>query len=307
MRLADHRMSHFTGMLAILLCIHSILTADLPPDGFDHSDPQVYSPLIQKLKHDGFSEEFLNQFYSTSDTRFYERLTRVNLLHREQADPYDKMKNPEAIAAIRNFTISHQDFLQQIESRFEVDRHVIAAILYVESRFGKSSGKHPVLYTLSSMTLAPEDWSIRSLIERMDSLFPDLSGIERERKLTWIKDRAESKATWAYSELTTLLELKQSRGLDINSLKGSWAGAFGIPQFLPSSYAAYGVDGNGDGSVDLYTMKDALASVANYLHENGWRSHGISQERKRRAIWSYNHSKYYVDLITYLAEEASGT
>ncbi len=300
-----------TGYLFSLILIVCLLPPALhtapTPDGYDHNTSHVYSPLVEKLENDGFPRDYLEAIYITPETKFYERLTRINLLHREKADPYAKMRNADAVHAIREFLTAHEETFRQMKERYPVDPGVIAAILYVESRFGKAAGDHPVLYALSSMTLAPEDWSIRALIDRMDSVFPDLTAMERERKITWIQDRAASKASWAYDELTTLLKLRESHDLDVQSLEGSWAGAFGIPQFLPSSYAAYAVDGNGDGRIDLYTMKDAIMSVANYLYENGWRSGNINQEKKRRTIWSYNHSSYYVDLITYLAGEAAGS
>jgi len=290
------------GLVVVL--IPAVLLAPPPPDGFDHSVSEFYTPLIEQLKQDGISNDYLEQIFSSSDSRFYQRLTQVHLFHKETADPYAKMQNAQSIQAIREFLARHKQIFDRIEQDYPVDRHVIASILYVESRFGNSPGRHPVVYVLSSMSLASKEWSIRSLLERLDNTFPDLSAIERQRKITWIKDRAESKASWAYEELTTLLKLRESHNLDVRSLRGSWAGAFGIPQFLPSSYKAYAVDGDGDGDVDLYSMEDAIASVANYLYHNGWRSKQISDERKRRAIWRYNHSEHYVSCIDTLSREA---
>ena len=78
--------------------------------------------------------------------------------------------------------------------------------------------------------------------------------------------------------------------------KGSYAGAFGIPQFLPTSYLKWGIDSDNSGSVNLYWYPDAIYSVANYLREHGWKP-GLSQEKQEKVIWEYNHSKTYVDTV----------
>ncbi|MDW8478808.1 MAG: lytic murein transglycosylase [Xanthomonadales bacterium] len=72
-------------------------------------------------------------------------------------------------------------------------------------------------------------------------------------------------------ELKQLFALAHEQGLDLGTLKGSYAGAMGLGQFMPSSYRAYGVDGDGDGRIDLWgSTADVLASVANYLARHGW-------------------------------------
>ena len=78
-------------------------------------------------------------------------------------------------------------------------------------------------------------------------------------------------------------------------MKGSWAGAFGIPQFVPSSYVKYGADGNGDGAVDLYNLADALASMANYLRSFGWSDQ--DPVKKKEAVYAYNHCDNYVQAV----------
>ena len=78
-------------------------------------------------------------------------------------------------------------------------------------------------------------------------------------------------------------------------MKGSWAGAFGICQFIPSSYVRFAVDGNGDGVIDLFDFRDAVASIANYLKAHGWENGRL--EAKRQAIYAYNHCDSYVDAV----------
>jgi len=103
------------------------------------------------------------------------------------------------------------------------------------------------------------------------------------------------RSSWAEEELAQLLHMCRRQNRDPLSLKGSWAGAFGFPQFIPSSYLKYGVDGNEDGAVDLYNLTDAFASIANYLKSFGW-SEG-DPEKKRQAVWAYNHCDNYVKAV----------
>ncbi|MCK5009534.1 MAG: lytic murein transglycosylase, partial [Deltaproteobacteria bacterium] len=87
-------------------------------------------------------------------------------------------------------------------------------------------------------------------------------------------------------------------------IKGSWAGAFGIAQFLPSSYLRYALDGNNDQKVRLFNRYDSMVSVANYLKKNGWKS-GLSIKRRRSIIRRYNNSTPYIDTVLKLSKEIS--
>ena len=79
-------------------------------------------------------------------------------------------------------------------------------------------------------------------------------------------------------------------------VNGSYAGALGIAQFIPSSIQAFGKDGNNDGCIDLFDHADAIASIAHYLKHYGWHS-AIDPKSARKVIYHYNHSSYYVDTV----------
>jgi membrane-bound lytic murein transglycosylase B len=104
----------------------------------------------------------------------------------------------------------------------------------------------------------------------------------------------------ANRELVVLVKMCKRRGIDLFALKGSWAGAFGIPQFMPSSYVIFAVDDNGDGKIDLYDYPDTFASVANYLHRAGWETG--NEKKMRRAVYRYNHEIAYVNAVFAYAE-----
>ena len=110
--------------------------------------------------------------------------------------------------------------------------------------------------------------------------------------LTLLENR---RSDWAEKELVSLFILGKKNAIHPLSIKGSWAGAFGLCQFIPSSFLTYGVDGNGDGVVNLFQFADAMASVANYLRANGWENHNPAKARK--AIFAYNHCDNYVQAV----------
>jgi membrane-bound lytic murein transglycosylase B len=101
------------------------------------------------------------------------------------------------------------------------------------------------------------------------------------------------KADFAFTELVAVLSMYRENLDRLYYLRGSYAGAMGIPQFLPSSYLSWAVDGNGDERVDLDNLSDAMASVGNYLRSHGWTPEASLRE-KWRAVWEYNHSDNYV-------------
>jgi membrane-bound lytic murein transglycosylase B len=82
--------------------------------------------------------------------------------------------------------------------------------------------------------------------------------------------------------------------LDPFEVKGSSHGAFGLLQFIPSSFQKFAIDGNRDGKIDLFNFEDAVASSANYLQKQGW---GKKEKQKKRALHAYNHDWGYVKTV----------
>ncbi len=118
----------------------------------------------------------------------------------------------------------------------------------------------------------------------------------------WLKRRTAQKAGWAYGECKALLTYAQQARRDPLGIPGSFYGAIGIAQFMPSQALRHGVDGNRDGVVDLFVMEDALFSMGNYLRSNGWRGSMRSRRKQRRAIYNYNHSRIYVNTVLAVAD-----
>ena len=154
-------------------------------------------------------------------------------------DRYRKLFiEPNRIKNGKLFIKKNLETLERAEAQFGVPKEVITAILGVETRYGKVMGSYRVLDALSTLSF---DYPRRS--------------------------------NFFSQELINLLLLARENDLDIFKLKGSYAGAMGYGQFIPSSYRAYAVDFDNDGSVDLLSsVEDAIGSIGNYLYQHGWKS-----------------------------------
>lgn len=150
--------------------------------------------------------------------------------------------------------------LKSIEAYYGVPPEVLVAIFRIETNLGTNLGQYRVFNSLLTLTV---------MVNR--------------------------RSLWAGQELIDLLTLCKNNRTNPLSIKGSASGAFGLCQFVPSSYLAYGADGNGDGLVDLFDFSDAMASTANFLKSHGW--HNRNRQNQLRAILSYNHCENYAKAV----------
>lgn len=157
-----------------------------------------------------------------------------------------------------NYWNKHEKTLAAAEKKYGVPASVIVAIIGVESNYGSHAANFNELDALSTLAF----------------YYPKRSKFFKK-------------------ELKQYLILARSQKIDPRSLEGSYAGALGIPQFMPSSYRHYGVDFSRDGKIDLLNdHMDAIGSIANYLSENGWRrNQSVAIEAKLKQA----SSKRYLD------------
>ena len=147
---------------------------------------------------------------------------------------------PERIAAGVGFWQAHAGELERVARDTGVPAEMLVGILGVETYFGRHTGKYRVLDSLGTLAF---DYPPRSSFFRR--------------------------------ELAQFFLLARDEGLDLDQALGSYAGAMGAPQFMPSSYRSYAADGDGDGRRDLFnSWPDVLASIANYFVAHGWKSGG---------------------------------
>ncbi|PHN63265.1 murein transglycosylase [Pseudomonas sp. ICMP 8385] len=131
--------------------------------------------------------------------------------------------------------IKHADILQSIEQRYGVDRQVLVSVWGMESNFGAFQGNNSVIRSLA--TLAYEG----------------------------------RRPAFAQAQLLAALQIIQHGDIPAEQMRGSWAGAMGQTQFIPTTYNTHAVDFDGDGRRDIWNSSaDALASTAHYLQSSGW-------------------------------------
>lgn len=254
----------------------------------------VYAGLKQKLVRDGFPHRQVARLFQSTPPPMYRLVSRTLLLREGQLD-YDQFLAPSKIENARGFIAKHRDAFQRAEKTCGVEPGVIAAILLVETHFGSYTGKTATLAVFTSFALMGEK-------EHRDRIWKLLPSRDRDR---WGREAFDRKlldrSEWAYRELAALLELENSSQVRPESLRGSVMGAFGWPQFLPTSLVEYGADGNGDGRIDLYDPDDAIMSTARYLQGHGWCEARFPSDRER-VVWTYNHSTPYVRTVLEIAQ-----
>jgi membrane-bound lytic murein transglycosylase B len=143
----------------------------------------------------------------------------------------------ERIAAGRRMLLRYHTWLGKIERQYQVQRRFIVALWGIESNYGRNTGNLEVIPAL--VTLAYD----------------------------------ARRGDYFRKELLDALYIVDAKHIPLSQLKGSWAGAMGAFQFMPSTYRHYAVDADGDGRIDIWSsVPDALASAANYLAKAGWQN-----------------------------------
>ncbi|PZO76571.1 MAG: lytic murein transglycosylase [Mesorhizobium amorphae] len=157
-------------------------------------------------------------------------------------DYFDNRVQEHAIATGREMKRKYKPWLDRIEAKYGVDRHILLAIWSMESNYGA------ILENQSVM---------RNVV----------------RSLSTLAYGDKKRAKFARTQLIAALKILQSGDIDESHLTGSWAGAMGHTQFIPTSYQLYAQDMDGDGHRDIWnSVPDALATAANLLRKNGWES-----------------------------------
>src|SRR5262249_939408 len=215
-----------------------------------------------------------------------------SLVAREPRALYQPLLGGPSLAAARRCREAYATSFEATERRTGVPASLIAAILHVETGCGRYTGSSPIVYRLARLAMANEPANLRANIDRLAGSDPDLA---RE-----VRERAQYLENLFYPEVRAVFELGQRLGVDPLTIRGSMSGAFGIPQFLPTSYLRYATDADGDGRADLFDVADAGASCASYLAATGWRP-GLSPAAGRAVIWQYNRSEAYISTVLAIA------
>ena len=252
-----------------------------------------FESLQQRLKIEGFDKNMIKDLYNRPEIYFDFKGVSRYFVHREAKLNYDQFTSKSSIKKAKIYMREYSTELSNAERIYGVDKKIITAIILVETRFGKVNGNRSVLNTLSTLA-SLSDLDIREMVWNKNSKSCSLT---KEEFNKWSK----RKSKWAYAELKAFFKYVNREGIDPAIINGSFAGALGIAQFMPSSILAFAKDGDGDGSVDLFNHADAIISIAAYLGHYGWRP-GIDRKDACKVIYYYNHSNYYVDTILKISE-----
>jgi membrane-bound lytic murein transglycosylase B len=252
------------------------------------SGKKPLSSVQKQLIADGFDPTKIKRLYSRPQVSFEADGVILLFTYKEAHVDYDQFTNNWSIRKAKQYIQENEADLARIEKAYGVDKKVITAILLVETGLGASVGTRSALNTLSTMA-ALKDPMVRN---KLWDLIPESKKISRKK----FEIRAANRSRWAYEELKALLKYSAREGMDPVSIPGSFAGAVGVAQFMPTNILAYGRDGNDDGMVDMLNHVDAMASIANFLKSHGWRP-GQSRKKAVKIIHHYNHSNYYVNTI----------
>ncbi len=198
----------------------------------------VQSFIRDLVARHGFSAEELTFVFARA--RREEAVLTAMRAQPRQADSWDAYRalfvNERHLRAGLEFWQAHQRVLARARRAYGVPEEIIVAIIGIETFYGRNTGRWRVIDALATLAF---DYPPR--------------------------------ASFFRGELENYLLFARELGLDVFAVKGSYAGAIGIPQFMPGSYLRYAVDFDGDGATDLRgNPADAIGSVANFLKQHGW-------------------------------------
>jgi membrane-bound lytic murein transglycosylase B len=207
----------------------------LPPEPPPFGD--WLQELIVEARERGYGADLIDQTLAR-----LEPLQRVIANDRSQAELvvgferyYHTRVNAAFVRRGREMARAHGRLLDRIEDAYEVQRRFVLAIWGIETQYGRVTGSTPVFQALATLAWEPR------------------------------------RADFFRGELFDALTMVSRGHIDAKSMTGSWAGAMGQPQFMPSSYLQFAEDFDRDGRRDIWrSTPDALASIANYLDEWGW-------------------------------------
>jgi len=220
-------------LAAVVLCV-----SVRPATAIDLKRPEVKDFIAHMVTADSYNKRHLRKLLKAAKSQpaIIEAMDRPAEKAKLWYEYRPIFLTEKRIQEGTDFWIAHRQALDQASVRSGVAPQYLAAILGVETYYGRRTGSYRVLDALATLAF---DYPARA------QFFSD--------------------------ELEQYLLLARDMGLDPLKVKGSYAGAMGAPQFMPSNYRRYAVDADGDGHIDLWTnWDDVCASVGNYLKEHGW-------------------------------------
>ena len=218
-------------LLLLVVCSPGVYAAD-------YSQHPLAQKWLQEMLDEGFTKEYLTKVLSTAKRKdsILKALARPAEVRKSWQQYRSGFIRTKGIQNGNKFWQKHAVVLAKAEREFGVPAQMIVSIIGVETRYGKVTGSYRVIDALSTIAF------------------------DNPRRGEYFRN-----------QLKEFLILCREEKLSFSKIKGSYAGAMGIGQFLPSSFRKYAIDYDGDGKKDIWNNPvDAIGSVANYFAEHGW-------------------------------------
>ncbi|MDP6593334.1 MAG: lytic murein transglycosylase [Candidatus Marinimicrobia bacterium] len=234
---------------------------------------RIYGEVVASLRDNDVAPDFVYRTFTHPDIFLEDEVVR-RFTHPAETYTYERYRKifitDDRIFAGAEFFRTHTELIRAVQDRFGVDPFLLLSIIGVESEYGRSAKKFVVFNALHTVI-----------------------------------HRIPKKERWVEREMTEYLLYCYHNFVPPLTLYGSYAGAFGYGQFIPSSFNHYAVDFDGDGVRHPFKWPDALGSIANYLVKNGYdrnSSSFVRGSRNWKSILAYNPSYNYARVVVELRE-----
>ncbi len=237
------------------------------------NDP-AFQVVWNHLEKKDVPKEYVIKMFLNSEIKIHPKIINSfnNPYEKKEWEQYRKIFITEKrIKGGINFFNDNKDLIEQVSDSLKVDKFLLVSLVGVESSYGKHYGQYSVF----------------------NALYTLIHQLPRKKR-------------WAAKELSEFIILCHRNKINPHSIKGSYAGAFGFGQFIPSSFNYYAIDFDGDKIRHHNKWPDVLGSVANYLLKNGYKPNTNDYSKSSSAwksVFAYNRSNNYVGVIMELRQE----
>ncbi|MBC7467036.1 MAG: lytic murein transglycosylase [Bdellovibrio sp.] len=259
--------------------------------------------MKQELTRMKLPKNFIKDALENYQPESFESVLKLNLLGFLKPPQHMDLVTAQAVTESSRFLKENRKAFESANKKYQVSSDVISALLWVETRHGDNTGQFHILsvylHLLQSNRSENRQLLTTMALEQNRSL-KTYSSKELKKKM---QTRTLKKSEWAREELRALASIHKKGQLNLRTLKGSYAGAFGLAQFIPSSYRDYAKSTTANANPNLMKPKDAILSVAHYLSKHGWKNK--KAQDKITALMSYNNSRDYADSILAISKQVN--
>lgn len=257
----------------------------------------------KELRRMGLSKAFIAEAIKHYEPASFDATVTLNLLgFLRPAGEHMNRVTPQAIRESTRFVNEYQKFFTKAEKKHKVPAPVISSLLWIETRHGRDMGKFHIVSVYLHLLQADRKKNRVSLTKLAFEKNKTEQRFTKKELRKVMLERTKRKSDWAREQILALATIRKKKHLNIKTLRGSYAGAFGLAQFIPSSYKDYAQALKPQGTPDLTQPGDAIMSVANYLRRSGWKKKG-DEENHIEALMKYNNSRDYAESILEISKQ----